>query len=121
MISQLIRQFGLEVQAVLSPVSSVLLDAEERTFNVFHVPDAVGSPYIPVQQEFVVPFGIRSAVGFGGILPSANLFATILFSKLAITRETASLFRPLALSIKVALLPFAMTRSPSAEPPAGPA
>jgi hypothetical protein len=121
MISQLIRQFGLEIQSVLSPASSVLLDAEERTFNVFHVPDAVGSPYIPAQQQFVVPYGIRSAIGFGGILPSANLFAIVLFSKVPIPEETALLFRPLALSIKVALIPFAAARLPTVgHPGAGP-
>jgi len=53
-----------------------------------------------------VPFGIRSVIGFGGMLPSGNLFAVILFTKVPIPRETADLFRPLALSVKLAILPF---------------
>lgn len=106
MISQLVNQLGLEVNAVLEPDPTLLVDLEEKMYNVFHVPEAVGSPYIPAQEEFVSPFGIQSVLGFGGMLPSGNLFAIILFSKVHIPRETANLFKTLALSIKVAVLPF---------------
>lgn len=106
MISQLIRQLGLELSAVLEPDPDILLDLAQRTYNVFHVPEALGSPYVPAQEDFVIPFKIRSVLGFGGMLPSAELFAVILFSKVFIPRQTADLFRTLALSVKVALLPF---------------
>ena len=107
MISQLIRQFGLDVGKVLEPDEKFLLDYEQKTYNVFHVPHALGSPIIPAQQEFVIPHGICSVLGFGGMLPSGDLFATILFSKIAISREKAEMFKPLALSVKVALLDIA--------------
>jgi hypothetical protein len=107
MIAQLIIQFGLPIGSLLAPAADVILDSEQHTYNVFHVPDAVGSAFIPAQEEFVLPYGIRSVLGFGGLLPSANLFATILFSKHPITRETADMFRALALNVKVAILPFA--------------
>ncbi|MGE5296319.1 MAG: hypothetical protein ACM3VT_15965, partial [Solirubrobacterales bacterium] len=71
-----------------------------RTFNVFHVPEAVGSPDIPEQAEFVIPHGVRSVLGFGGMLPGRDLFAVILFSQVPIPRSTAELFRPLALCVK---------------------
>jgi hypothetical protein len=110
MISQLIQQFGLEIRAVLSPSPDLILDLEQRTFNVFLVPNALNSPYVPAQAEFVLPFGIRSVLGFGGMLPSGDLIALILFSKLSITRETADLFKTLALNIKMAVLPFDRNR-----------
>jgi len=72
---------------------------------VFHVPVARGSAYIPAQEEFVIPCGVSSVLGFGGLLPSGNLFATIMFSKVPISEEVALLFRPLTLSAKIALLP----------------
>lgn len=106
MFSQLLKQMGVEVQAILNADHTLLADREERTYNVFHVPAAVGSPFIPVQENFVVPFGVRSVLGFGGLLPSGQLFAVIIFSKVQISRETADLFKAVALSAKLALLPF---------------
>ena len=107
MIAQLISQLGVEVGTLLHPDSSVMIDSAQRTFNVFHIPEAKGSPHIPAQDEFVVPHGIRSVLGFGGVLPPGEMFATILFSRVSIPREIADLFKTLALNIKVALLPFA--------------
>jgi hypothetical protein len=107
MISQLVNQLGLEVSALLQPDPALLVDLEQKSYNVFHVAEARGSPYVPDQADFVVPYGIRSVVGFGGMLPLANLFAVILFTTVPLSRETADLFRPVALSVKLALLPFA--------------
>ena len=107
MISQLIRQFGLDTGNVLEPDERFLLDQAQTTYNVFHVYQAQGSPIIPAQSDFVIPYRIRSVLGFGGVLPDGDLFATILFSKVTISRESAEMFRPLALSVKVALLDVA--------------
>ena len=81
MIIQLVRQLGLEVGSMLHRSPTLLVDREQRTFNVFHVPEAVGSPDIPAQAEFVIPHGVRSVLGFGGMLPGRDLFAVILFSR----------------------------------------
>lgn len=107
MIAQLIQQLGIEVATLLEPDSSVVVDVSQHTFNVFHVPEARGSQYIPAQEEFVIPHGIRSVIGFGGLLPSGELFATILFSRAPVPREIADLFKTLALNIKLAIMPFA--------------
>jgi hypothetical protein len=107
MISQLVKQFGLEINMLLKPDPNLLLDLAQTSFNVFHVPEANGSPYVPAQEEFVIPFGIKSALGFGGMLPSGHLFAIILFSKVSITPATADMFKTLALSIKMPILSFA--------------
>lgn len=106
MISQLINQFGLEISAVLRPDRSHLIQMEETPFNVFLASDAAENPYIPAQNDFVIPHRIESALGFGGMLPSGNLYAVILFSKYSITRATANMFQTLSLSVKMALLPF---------------
>jgi hypothetical protein len=106
MIATLIRQMGLEIRTVLKPDEELLVDLDQHAFNVFHVPEAAGSPYIPGQREFVVPCGIQSVLGFGGLLPLGTFFAVILFTKRSVAREVAELFKPLALSVKIALLPF---------------
>jgi len=106
MVSQLLQQLGVALTSKTQLESDLLVDGAEQTYNVFYVPDAKGSPYVPAQEEFVIPFGIESVLGVGGVLPSKEFFAVVLFSKQKISRETAELFKSLAKSIKSALLPF---------------
>jgi hypothetical protein len=106
MIAQLIRQFGLDLADVIQPKNDLVRGVTGKTYGVFHVSEAVGSPYIPVQKDFVLKFGIRSVVGFGGSLPSGDLFAVILFARVAISSETADRFRNLALDVKSGFFPF---------------
>ncbi|NQE37231.1 Phosphoserine phosphatase RsbU [Microcoleus sp. IPMA8] len=106
MISQLIRQLGLDIKTVINPDPELLVEIEQRKYNVFYVPEAIGNPYIPSQDSFVIPFGIKSVLGFGGLLPSGNLFAIIMFLKVQIPHSTAQMFSTLALNVKTALLRF---------------
>lgn len=92
---------------MLRPDPAIIMDMEEKTYNVFHVPEAVGSPYIPAQNDFVIPYGVRSVVGFGGVLPTGDLYVVILFAKIPIPRATADRFKTLALNVKTAVAPFA--------------
>lgn len=70
MFSQLLHQFGLSTAFDVAPEGEWLVDLEEKTYNVFYVPDAVGSPYVPVQEGFVRRYGVNSVLCFGGMLPS---------------------------------------------------
>jgi PAS domain S-box-containing protein len=106
MIASLLRQMGLKIETALNPDSLLILDAEQHTFNVFHVENAEGSPSIPAQADFVKRYGIRSALGFGGVLPGGELFIIVMFSRVTIPRETADMFRTIALGVKLALVPF---------------
>ena len=106
MIRQLIQQMGLELKTVLKPDPAIIMDMTQTTYNVFHIPEAVGSTYVPSQDDFVIPFNVRSVIGFGGILPSGNLFVIIMFSRVPVPRQTAEMFRSLALSVKVAIIPL---------------
>jgi hypothetical protein len=106
MISNLVSQLGLSVKDVLNPAPDVLVDIDQQTYNVFYEPNALGSEYIVAQQDFVIPERIESCLGFGGMLPSGNLFAVIMFSRVPITSIVASMFRTVSLSVKLALLPF---------------
>lgn len=107
MIARLIVQMGLEIRDIVQPEANLVVDVDRRSFNVFHVEDARGSEFVPAQHSFVTPFGVRSVLGFGGLLPSGELFAVVMFTKVKVTRETAELFRTLALGVKLVLLPFA--------------
>jgi two-component system, NtrC family, sensor kinase len=106
MIARLLQEFGLSPATLLAPDESLLVDPAHQTYNVFYVPEALGSPWVPAQAEFVAPYGIRSVLGFGGMLPPGDLFAVIMFTTQPIPQETADLFRTISLSVKSALLPF---------------
>lgn len=110
MIASLIRQFGLDIGTVLNPTRALLLDSSDVQQGVFHVPTALGSPFIPAQDEFVKPYGVESVLGFGGILASGDLVAMILFSRVPISAEAADHFKVVGLNFKLALLPY--TRLP---------
>ena len=107
MIAQMVRQFGLEVSALLETRPGVVQNLDQKTYNVFFVPEAHISPFIPAKAEFVAPFGVRSALGFGGLLPSGNLFAVVMFTRVPLPLETAQMFRTIALNVKMNVLRFA--------------
>jgi signal transduction histidine kinase/DNA-binding response OmpR family regulator len=106
MIINLVRQLGVEVSNILTPSHEILLNDLEKTYGVFYVPQAVGSPMIPAQDEFVIPHNIESVLGFGGLFPSGDMFSMILFSKTQITEDIAELFKLLALYVRIAIFPY---------------
>ena len=107
MIARLVSQFGLEVNAVLRPDPAIMVGLGDQACSVFHVPEAVGSPYIPAQDDFVIPYGVRSVVGFGGMLPSGELYVVIMFAKAQVSRDVAERFSAMAAHVKTAIEPFA--------------
>lgn len=119
MFSQLLHQFGVSTAFDVTPQGEWLVDLEEKTYNVFYVPDAVDNPYVPVQEEFVRKYGVKSVLCFGGMLPSRDLFAVILFSRVPVPRDTATLCKSLALSMKTSLLAFDETSASEALKPDG--
>ena len=70
------------------------------------MPKSVGSPYIPAQDDFVIPNGIKSVLGFGGVLFSGELFVVIMFSKPSIPADVMNKFSAIGASVKEAMEPF---------------
>ncbi|MEP6992745.1 MAG: hypothetical protein ABJA80_17550 [bacterium] len=103
MIARLIEELGLEIESVVSGNAPASRPGEARNYDVFHVEQARGSPHIPAQEEFVERYGVESVVGFGGLLRSGELFAVILFSRVAIPSASAARFRAIALDVRSAL------------------
>jgi len=106
MIAQLIRQMGLDLDSVVAPRPELLQGLQGKTYNVFYVQQAAGSPAIPAQDEFVRRYGIRSVLGCGGIHLTGELYAAILFSRVEIPQESADRFRNIALDLKMAISAF---------------
>jgi serine phosphatase RsbU (regulator of sigma subunit)/anti-sigma regulatory factor (Ser/Thr protein kinase) len=100
-------------------------------FDVFHVPEALGSPYVPT-PEFVRDYQIRSALALGAVLDSGgpehpdlpgvrntSLYTALLYSRVRIPPETATHFRTLAAAIRLALTPLLPAPLFSPDNPAG--
>ena len=105
MISQLITQFGIDVGRVVQPRPLTILDHDQTVYNVFYVEEANGSPHVVAQKEFVIPYGIRSVIGFGGMLASSgHMFATVMFTRVHVPRDNADRFSTVALGVKRGLL-----------------
>jgi two-component system, NtrC family, sensor kinase len=105
MVAALIRAFGIDVAAAVAPDPDLTRDLVGKTYGVFHVKDAKGSPSIPA-QDFVDAHGIRSVVGFGGSLSTGDLFATLLFTRIDVDAAAADRFRTIALDMKSRFFSF---------------
>jgi len=57
----------------------------------------------------VIPYGIRSVIGFGGMMASGHMFATIMFTRVHVPRENADRFSTVALGVKRGLLRLVKT------------
>ncbi len=106
MISRLLSQLGVPIEHVLDASPESVREIAGRTYSVFHVEDAPGSPFIPAQEEFVLKYGVQSVVGFGGGLGNGDIFAIVLFSVVPISAESADRFRALALDAKAGFFQF---------------
>ncbi|MEG4275351.1 MULTISPECIES: histidine kinase [unclassified Microcoleus] len=102
-ISEIIRQFGLDIPTFLGIERERFLQLEPAVLNIFHVSEAKGSPFIPDQNSLIIPYHVKSVLGFGGLLPSGSVFAVVMFLKVKIPQSTAEMFKDLALSVKTAL------------------
>jgi class 3 adenylate cyclase len=80
---------------VLSPSEDIHLEGIVRGFGLFHVEDAVGSPFVPAQEEFVLPYGVASVVGCGTMLPNGAVALWIGFARHLIQRDAALPMIPL--------------------------
>ena len=120
MVLQLVRQLGVEPARVVEPHPELFREMDQATYNVFYVAEALGSPYVPAQRDFVERYGIRSVLGFGGVLPNGALFAVVMFSKSFVPAGTADAFATIALSVKLAILSFVEGRVFDSDPPPPP-
>ena len=104
MLAELFRSLGVDQHALVTRDAELLFGSGDgKMYRVFFVPEAEGSPFIPAQEEFVGPYGIRSVLGWGGVLHGGELFAVILFTRVAISEKSADRFRHVALDVKAAL------------------
>ncbi len=72
----------------------------------FHVEHAPGSPHVPAQEEFVIPYQIQSVVGIGCAFISKASYLMIAFSKAPLDRKMAQTFAELSPYISTLLAAY---------------
>jgi hypothetical protein len=102
MIARLFEELGVPLEHVVSPSMALVPGIRTKAYGLFYVDDALQSPAVPAKQDFVIPFGVKSVIGFGGELPRGEMFATILFTRVSVPRSVADRFRGVALEMKSA-------------------
>lgn len=100
MFAEIFRQIGISIDKPRLG-EGMSIASVGKGCNVFCVPVALGSPYVPAQNDFVRPFGVRSVVGFGGWYGRGRYFVVVLFSRVSIPPRSVDLLRLLALAVRV--------------------
>lgn len=108
MLSAVFSQIGFELPEKVLPDKSILIKERHKKLKLFCVEEAKGSKFIPKQAEFVEPFSVESCFGFGGMYPTGNIYAIIIFSREKIQKQDASVFLSLNPAIKWATLGYDM-------------
>ncbi len=106
LICNMIEQMGMELDTVIRDDAVRLPELSKKTFNVSCIANAAESPLVLEQEDFVKPYGLKSILGFGGVLPSGNLFLVVMFTRVVVHEDTARLLNTLPLNVKLLLLPF---------------
>jgi hypothetical protein len=97
MISAAIYQLGLDVGIQLPKLDiNVPVTKTGTVMRYFHIEDAEGSPYIPAQDTFVKPYGIRSVVGIGSGFLSDSAYVMLGFARATLDIEQGQKFAELA-------------------------
>ncbi len=79
-VAALVRELGMDAAALLDEVDPADFDRVGTHSDVFYVADAPGIQRLIPDQLLVAEHGVRSVVGFGGLLPAGRMFAVVLFS-----------------------------------------
>jgi hypothetical protein len=107
MIARLITQLGIEISTLFTAPKSQkmqFIDPKDRDYNIFYVPDAQTSPFIPAKANFVTTYSIRSVIGYGSLLPNGDLYAVVMFFRVLLPDHIPMRFVALALSTTIAVL-----------------
>ncbi len=104
MVAQLIKRLGIDIAQVVTPSPGLFLNPKQKSYHVMYIPEALNDPSIVAQDEFVVPQKIRTVIGFGGLLPSGDMFAVLCFMRVFIAAKTAARFGLLAQGLEEAII-----------------
>jgi hypothetical protein len=97
MVSAAFHQLGLEVGIEMPSVGMQLplYEGVNLTRDVF-LPDVEGSPFVPAQDGFVKPYGIRAVCGMGTVFVSGSAYLLLAFARVPFDRNMMDHFSRLS-------------------------
>ncbi|WP_312886812.1 SpoIIE family protein phosphatase [Actinocrinis puniceicyclus] len=97
---------GADAQRGGHPPHTPAYEPRPTRVAVHLVSQVAGSPLVPAQW-LADGYGVASALGLGGILPSGEVFSAVIFSRVPIDAPTAQRFGAVTEALCAALSPFA--------------
>lgn len=92
MLKAAFEQLQFNSMKPIDPNALQLHQAQGVAPRYFYVPNALGSPHIPTQDEFVKPYKIQSVVGIGSTFVSKSFYLGLFFSKVALSQDDVEKF-----------------------------
>ncbi|GAB4516504.1 MAG: hypothetical protein OHK0046_22010 [Anaerolineae bacterium] len=94
MLQAAFQQMGLQFGQYKR--NDTMLEMHKHThgghMRYFYIPEALGSPFVPAQNDFVIPYHIQSVVGFGSMFVNKTAYFCVGFTRQIITEEEAARF-----------------------------
>jgi hypothetical protein len=106
LLSRVLAEIGIGMAPGTPGSPGTHQDARQQRTAVFL--ESTPEPSLSIRREADIPLScpLRAVLGFGEPLPSGSAFVALLFSTVPIAQEQALRFSTIALSIKLAILPF---------------
>lgn len=111
MLSAVFSQIGFKIPTETEPDKSIIVDKQDIDYGLFYIEGAKDNKLVPKQTEFVVPFEVKSTVGFGGHYVSTDVYAIIIFFRENVSLRIAKLFLSLNPAIKLLTLHHDITEN----------
>jgi len=90
MVARLFQQIGFDLGIILGEKQIGMgITGVIGSYGVFHVPEAMGSPFIP-SQDFVRENGVKSVIGTGVMLPEGDIGVYLAFCRVTVPQSTAA-------------------------------
>ena len=102
----ILTQMGMPVDYLVQKDRRFALELATTSFNLILIPNFKDKPELFQSEARYIFQQVETLFGLGGMLPSGQLFVLLMFSKIAVHDEMIELFQPLALSLKLAFLPY---------------
>ncbi|MYV98120.1 SpoIIE family protein phosphatase [Streptomyces sp. SID3343] len=103
MIGAMLDQLGVTAEQIVAGPLPTGSDWDRH--EIHHIPDAPSSDAVP-DKDFIRDHDIKSVVGYAGNLPDGELFTVLMFTRVPVPAHIAELFRTVAVSTRLALLPL---------------
>jgi two-component system NtrC family sensor kinase len=81
MLARCFQQIGFNTDKILRAEDGIHVEGVASSFGLFYVENAQGSPFVPAQAGFVLPYHVRTVIGCGTMLLNGAVSIWIGFTR----------------------------------------